>query len=181
MKNGTKIGLAGVLFVAALAMLAVSTTVSGLAIISSSVDSSPVGATVASTGNFTTLKLGGAGPSNHLMCGNGTSYVDASVCEFSSGSNSNGWWIKDSTGHLHQWGHISSESTGSCNVITFPVAFTNASTIGPSVTDDFAVGSSIQHSIASAPAHGCVAPSTTQMEDWVSSSGNGGWWTADGY
>jgi hypothetical protein len=100
---------------------------------------------------------------------------------YTFGNNSNGYWSKDPTGKIHQWGHLTGENTGSCNVITFPVAFTNAASIGPGGTDDFAVGSSIQHSIATNSAHGCAAPTTTAMEDWVSSSGNGIWWTADGY
>ena len=116
--------------------------------------------------------------------GTGGQIQDAGPCPtsgYSSGNNSNGYWVKDPAGHIHQWGHISSESTGSCNTITFPTAFTSSSSISASSTDDFAAGSSIQHSISVSTAHSCTPISTTTMQDWVSSSGNGAWWTADGY
>lgn len=103
------------------------------------------------------------------------------IAGFTNGNNSNGYWVKDPLGHIHEWGHIASESGSSCNEIVFPLAFTAAASIVPSGTDDFAVGSSIQHSLAVNAAHGCTAISTTEMWDWVSSSGNGVWWTADGY
>ena len=100
---------------------------------------------------------------------------------FTSGNNANGYWIKDPTGHIHQWGHVAGESTGACTTITFPTAFTTQASIVPSATDDFAAGSSIQHSIAYNASHGCTGITVTAMQDWVSSSGNGVWWTADGY
>lgn len=100
---------------------------------------------------------------------------------FTSGSNSNGYWIKDPLGHIHQWGHISGE-TMNCNPITFPVTFTTLASIVPTVADDFEVGSSIEHSIVINASHGCTGLSITQMYDWVSSTGgNGAWWSADGY
>lgn len=54
-----------------------STKMRDLIITSSTIDSSPVGATTPSTGNFTTLKLNGSGPAGHTLVGNGTSYVDS--------------------------------------------------------------------------------------------------------
>jgi hypothetical protein len=116
------------------------------------------------------LSTGGIGPSGSACPTSG----------ITSGSNSNGSWIEFPDGTIMQRGHVASENTGSCTVITFPIAFTNAATIVPGATDDFAVGSSIEHSISVGTAHGCTGPTTTQMEDWVSSSGNGVWWTAVG-
>lgn len=99
---------------------------------------------------------------------------------FTSGSNANGWWIKDPTGHIRQGGHLSGE-TISCNAITFPIAFTTTTDLTPTVSDDFAQGSSVQHSAVVNASHGCTEISTTTMYDWVSSTGgNGVWWTADG-
>jgi hypothetical protein len=123
-----------------------------------------------------------------------TTDAQGRVSAVTGGTVSNGWtsngstcnvvtgcWTKDPLGHIHQWGHLTSESGGACNVIAFPIAFTTAASIVPGGIDDFASGSSIQHSITTNSAHGCAAPTTTTMQDWESSGGNGVWWTADGY
>lgn len=145
------------------------------------IDSTPVGATTPSTGNFTTLALNGAAPSAHTLCGNGSSYVDSASCGYTSGSNSNGFWTKDPSGHIHQWGHVSSLSTGSANSITFPTSFTTPSSIGITATDDFFTGGSVEVSIFAGTYHTGTAPTNTGFQIWVSSSGNGAWWTADGF
>jgi hypothetical protein len=109
-----------------------------------------------------------------------TSVTNGPSGAWSSGSNSNGSWVKDPTGHIHQYGHLASETSGSCNLITFPTEFTSAVGIVPATADDFASGSSIEHSIVISPSHGCTGITTTNMQDWVSSSGNGVFWMADG-
>lgn len=140
--------------------------------------------------NWTTdpFVVGSAGPGTPGNCatwdavgGIGSSGAPCPTAGFTSGNNANGYWVKDPLGHLHQWGHVAGESTGACTTITFPTAFATVASIVPSATDDFAVGSNIQHSIAVNAAHGCVGITVTAMQDWVSSSGNGVWWTADGY
>lgn len=100
---------------------------------------------------------------------------------FTSGQNGNGYWVQDPLGHIHQWGHLSGE-VFNCNLITFPTSFTTLGSISAQATDDFAVGSSIQHSIVINASHGCTGISVTAMYDWVSSTGgNGVYWSADGY
>ena len=100
---------------------------------------------------------------------------------FTSGQNGNGYWVRDPLGHIHQWGHLSGE-VSNCNQITFPTSFTTVGSISAQATDDFAVGSSIQHSIVINASHGCTGISVTAMYDWVSSTGgNGVYWSADGY
>jgi len=96
--------------------------------------------------------------------------------------NSAGCWTQDPTGHIHQWGHLSGETT-SCNAITFPKSFTTLASIVPSgMADDFSTGSSVQHAAVINASHGCTGISTTTMYDWVSSTGgNGVWWSVDGY
>lgn len=51
----------------------------------------------------------------------------ANASAYTSGNNSNGYWEKDPTGMIRQWGTVSSGSTGT--VVTFPTAFTNASAV----------------------------------------------------
>lgn len=48
---------------------------------------------------------------------------------FSSGSNANGYWVEDPTGHIRQWGIVSTDIAGGTLAVTFPTAFTNASSI----------------------------------------------------
>ncbi len=104
---------------------------------------------------------------------------------FTSGSNANGYWTKDPLGHIHQWGHITGETSNTCALITFPVAFTTAASIVPTVSDDFGSGANVQHAIAYNSATCTSGPSTTGMYDRPSAFGTGGengaWWSADGY
>jgi len=99
-----------------------------------------------------------------------------------SGCNSSGCWVQDPTGHIREWGHLSSE-TSTCNLINFPKTFTTLGSIVPSgMADDFAVGANIQHAAVINASHGCTGISTSAMYDWVSSTGgNGVWWSVDGY
>jgi hypothetical protein len=127
---------------------------------------------------------GAAGTSGQALCSDGTLYDTPCTIPtaLTSGSNSNGHWIKDSLGHIHQWGHVSGETSG-CNAITFPTAFTDATSISFGIADDFASGASTEHSIVKVTNSGCVGPpTTTGMNDWMSTSPTTGlWWTADGY
>jgi hypothetical protein len=139
----------------------------------------PSGGTATVSVSSNHLYLAGTGLAGNLSFFGDIQYIPGSYAM--SGSNANGYWVKDPTGHIHQWGHISGETTN-CNEIAFPVAFTTLASITPTVSDDFSTGSSIEHSIVINAAHGCTGLSTTAMYDWVSSTGgNGAWWTADGY
>jgi hypothetical protein len=118
--------------------------------------------------------VGGLGPGG--PCG---------TAGFTSGNNSNGYWVKDPLGHIHQWGHVTGETSNTCFLITFPVAFVTAASIVPSSTDDFGSGATVQHSVALNSASCPSGPTTTGMYDRPSSFGGGGsigtWWIADGY
>lgn len=113
------------------------------------------------------------------VIGSASGYVANSG--ITEGCNANGCWEKYPSGHIHQWGHIANE-TSNCNLITFPIAFTSTTNLTPTITDDFATGSSIEHSAVIVLSHSCAAITTTTVNDWVSSTGgNGAWWTADGF
>jgi hypothetical protein len=51
---------------------------------------------------------------------------------FSSGSDANGYWVKDSVGHIHQWG--TSVAGTDPQTISFPTPFTNAASISVALT-----------------------------------------------
>jgi hypothetical protein len=48
---------------------------------------------------------------------------------FSSGSNANGYWVQDPTGHIHQWGVVTTDLNGGTRVVTFPTAFSSSTGI----------------------------------------------------
>jgi hypothetical protein len=112
--------------------------------------------------------------------GTGAVTVNASG-GYTSGSNTNGYWEKNSNGRIEQWGHVSGLSTGSPQTITFPIPFTNAATINAGAWDDFFTGGSVEVSVFAGSYHGGSAPTTIQFQIWVSSSGNGAYWRATGY
>jgi hypothetical protein len=71
-----------------------------------------------------------------------TAFVAAAIAAgFTSGSNSNGHWAKDPSGLIRQWGFFSDAVTES--VITFPIAFTNGSSISVTATSSIPYGSGI--------------------------------------
>lgn len=95
------------------------------------------------------------------------------VSGFSNGNNSNGYWVQDPTGHIRQWGQVTTDINGGTLTVTFPTAFTNLSSVSVTVstlsnTDriTFIVSGSI---------------STTSFQ--VSNNGSSGYatWQADGY
>jgi hypothetical protein len=131
--------------------------------------------------NASTLRVAGAAPLGQVLTGDGAHYVPQSAPGFTSGSNANGYWQKDPSGLIRQWGHVSGLSTGSPQTVYFPIEFTNLSSVSVVATDDFAVGSSIQVSVIYGSAHGGSSPTLTQFQIWVSSSGNGSWWNSVGY
>lgn len=50
-----------------------------------------------------------------------------SLSAWTSGSNANGYWTKDPTGKIDQWGQISNAYDG--EVVTYPIPFTNVASI----------------------------------------------------
>jgi hypothetical protein len=57
----------------------------------------------------------------HLV---GTSAGGSGV--FSSGSNSNGYWVQDPAGNIRQWGVVTVDINSGTHVVTFPTAFASA-------------------------------------------------------
>jgi hypothetical protein len=96
---------------------------------------------------------------------------------YTSGNNANGYWIKDPTGRIHQWGCVAtSVSTGSS--VTFPTSFTTAASIAPNATSSTTMGDGIAFiSIQK----GTVTVSGFTIEVGAESSSDGMCWSADGY
>ena len=106
-----------------------------------------------------------------------TAFVkQALAASFTSGSNANGRWVKDPTGHIHQWGTISgSIVTGS--TITFPTPFTDASSVSVVPTSITIFGHGIGFiSVQS----GTVTTTQCQVEVGATSPTDGMCWIADG-
>lgn len=89
----------------------------------------PVGAVNAAAGNFTTLQLNGTAPNGQVLVGNGTSYVPAAAPGYTSGNNVNGYWQKNPTGLIRQWGHVTTDINGGTLAVTFPTNFTNINSV----------------------------------------------------
>jgi hypothetical protein len=53
---------------------------------------------------------------------------------FSSGSNSNGYWVQDPTGHLHQWGKVTTDINNGVVSVTFPTPFSSATGVSVNVS-----------------------------------------------
>jgi hypothetical protein len=53
---------------------------------------------------------------------------------FASGSNSNGYWVQDPTGHVHQWGKVTTDINSGTVSVTFPVAFASATGVTVNAT-----------------------------------------------
>jgi large repetitive protein len=51
-----------------------------------------------------------------------------------SGSNSNGFWVKDSNGYIRQWGKVATDINGGTLAVTFPTAFTDATKVSVAVS-----------------------------------------------
>ena len=87
-----------------------------------------------SGGSGVTQLLAGAGIA--LSPAGGTGAVTVTVIgatgSYTSGSNTNGYWQKDPAGLTRQWGTVTAGVTGT--VVTFPTAFTNASSVAVTIT-----------------------------------------------
>ena len=92
---------------------------------------------------------------------------------FTSGNNANGYWVKDPTGHIHQWGTIGTDINGGTLPITFPTPFTSLITVSVNVATVSAVDR-ITYLV-----NGTISISGFT----VGNNGSGGFasWIADGY
>src|SRR5579859_3243272 len=123
------------------------------------------------SGNVPAPAAGDAAAGKYL-CADGTWSAPGSGT-FSCGSNSDGYWVQDPTGHIHQWGNIFTDINSGVLTISFPVAFTTlasvtvvVSTLSVSDRITFVVGGTI-----------------TTGGFHISNNGSGGnaGWMADGY
>jgi len=76
-------------------------------------------------GNFSTLQVAGAAPDGQVLTGNGVSYVPVAAPGYTSGSNANGYWQKDPSGLIRQWGN----NFNAPGHLIFPTPFTNAASV----------------------------------------------------
>ena len=110
---------------------------------------------------------------------NAAGQITAAANGFSSGSNANGYWVKDSSGFIHQWGNIA----GSCSVstgtqITFPTAFTNSGSISAVAMSNTVHGDGIGFiSLYS----GTLNTTGFEVEVGAESCTDGLYWRADGF
>jgi hypothetical protein len=56
-----------------------------------------------------------------------TAAANGTTSGWTFGNNSNGYWVKDPTGHIRQWGIAAPISSDT--VVTFPIAFTYAASV----------------------------------------------------
>lgn len=99
--------------------------------------------------------------------------VTAAATGFTSGSNTNGYWEKSPTGHIHQWGLTTVSS--STTTITFPTPFTILASIIPSGSP---LGTTSQPSADNPPLFWNVGLNGMSIN---TNSSTGASWTADGY
>jgi hypothetical protein len=73
--------------------------------------------------------------------------IASGIAGFTSGNNSNGYWETNANGRIEQWG--TATIVGHPSAVTFPVAFTNASSVSVVITEVVADGSYFQISLDS--------------------------------
>lgn len=92
---------------------------------------------------------------------------------FTSGSNANGYWVIDPTGHMRQWGSVSTDINGGQVYVSFPRTFTNSASIAVSVSTK-----------SSTDRITYVVDGTVTISGFtISNNGSSGfaYWQADGY
>jgi hypothetical protein len=100
----------------------------------SGINNTAVGAASPSTGNFTTLKLNGGATSGAVLAGDGTSFVPTTAPGFTNGSNVNGYWSKDPSGLIRQWGTVTTDINAGTLAVAFPTNFTTSASIAVNVS-----------------------------------------------
>jgi hypothetical protein len=95
--------------------------------------------------------------------------------DFTSGNNANGYWVRDPLGHIRQWGAINTDINNGQLAISFPRAFTNASSLSVVATTRGAA--SFDRIIY------IINGSVTINGFTVANNGSGGfgYWMAEGY
>jgi hypothetical protein len=100
--------------------------------------------------------------------------VTAAASGFSSGSNANGYWVKDPTGHIHQWGSAPALNDDTPTTFSFPLEWPNA------CTAIVASDNSTYASSGNPRTMGCLVVSTTQFTIESGGADASAFWMADG-
>lgn len=108
---------------------------------------------------------------------------------FTTGSNANGYWVKDPTGHIRQWGFISVPSGSSFpnGTFTFPTTFTNISSIVITGCGMSTINGSSLSTTGNIPVFAAIAESVTTGQWRVDTNVGNNFsaitiqWTADGF
>ena len=135
---------------------------------------------LAGTGGEAVMANAPGGTGNCMQWGAAGATDSGSPCAGpTSGSNTNGYWVKDAGGHIHEWGQITgSGSVSTGTTVTFPLAFVTASSISVNATSITIFGHGIGFiSIES----GTVGTSGFTVEVGAESTTDGLYWVADGY
>lgn len=103
----------------------------------------------------------------------GTWATPGASSSFSSGNAGGAYWVQDPTGHIRQWGEVTSDINGGTLFVSFPKHFTNAASISVVVATK-----------SSADRITFVVDGTVGTTGFtISNNGSSGYayWTADGY
>lgn len=108
---------------------------------------------------------------------------------FTTGSNANGYWVKDPTGHIRQWGFISVPSGSSFpnGTFTFPTTFMNISSIVITGCGMSTINGSSLSTTGNIPVFAAIAESVTTGQWRVDTNVGNNFsaitiqWTADGF
>jgi hypothetical protein len=92
---------------------------------------------------------------------------------FTNGNSSTGYWVKDPTGRIHQWGNVVTDINNSTLAVAFPATFTTLASIAVVVTTRSATDRITF----------VVDGSVSTSGFTISNNGSGGYayWSADGY
>jgi hypothetical protein len=136
-------------------------------------------ASFAGTLSAAAITLAGGAPNGQVLTGNGTSFVPVLAPGYTSGSNANGYWQKDPSGLIRQWGKIlGSGSVVTGSTVAFPIAFTNLASVSVNVTGVTILGHGIGFPTVE---NGTLTLSQFQVEVGAVSPIDGVYWFAVGY
>lgn len=92
--------------------------------------------------------------------------VTAAANGFSYGANANGNWVKDPTGHIHQWGPPAGYMTPNVTV-TFPVAFDTAYPIVTLASHNLGAGGPVTASSLTSASFYLGGPTSADVASWM--------------
>ena len=102
--------------------------------------------------------------------------IASGISGWTFGNNANGYWSKDPTGKITQWGTLGSLANNTPTSGTFPTAFSNAASVQLTASDNSSFATS-----GNPRTMGCVVSSTSAFTILASGSGSSASWIAVGY